>query len=42
VRIESAFEVPSTIRALFAGAETAASRVERGRPDERIMSAAVC
>ena len=41
-RIQSALEVPSMIRGLFAGAEAAASRIDGFRPDERMMSAAVC
>jgi 2-haloacid dehalogenase len=42
LRVQSALEVPSTIRRLFAGAETAASPVEGFTLDDRIMSTAVC
>jgi len=42
VRIQSAVEVSSVIRRLFAGAEAAAARTDGARPDQRIISAAVC
>jgi len=41
LRIQSALEVASTIRGLFAGAE-AAARMDGRRPDTRTMSALVC
>ena len=41
LRIQSALEVASTIRVLFAGAE-AAARMDGRRPDTRTMSALVC
>jgi 2-haloacid dehalogenase len=42
VRIQSAVEVSSVIRGLFAGAEAAAARTDGVRPAQRIISAAVC
>jgi len=43
LRVQSALEVPATIRTLFAGAEAAAAtRMDGLRPDERTMSALVC
>ena len=42
VRIQSAIELSSVIRRLFAGAEAAGARTEGLRPDRRIISAAVC
>jgi 2-haloacid dehalogenase len=42
VRIHSAVEVSSVIRRLFAGAEDSAARTDGVRPNQRIISAAVC
>ena len=42
LRIQSALEVASAIRGVFASAEAAAARMDRLRPHERTMSALVC
>ena len=42
VRIQSAVEVSSVISRLFAGAQAAAARTDGARPDQRIISTAVC
>ena len=42
VRTQSAVEVSSVIKRLFAGGDVAAARMDGVRPDRRIMTSAVC